>query len=266
MHAIQLSGVKKTYDQPQFIEVVSAIDIAVEEGEFICILGPSGCGKSVLLWMIAGFERPTGGEILFYGEPVRHPSPERIMIFQEYALFPWKTVLENVVAGMASTGLKRREKVDRAMSYIEKMGLANFRDWPPHKLSGGMKQRVAIARALSANPKVLLMDEPFAALDAQHRSMLQRELVRIWQETGKTVIFVTHAINEAVFLADRVYILTARPAGVKECITVNLPRPRSKRDPEFVDVAGRINGLIKAEVQRAFEEEMTTGISVPGKI
>lgn len=258
---IKLEKVCKSFRYPEALEVIDNLNLEARDGEFVCILGPSGCGKSVLLWMVAGFEKPTVGRILFFDEIVLRPSPARMMIFQEYALFPWKTVLMNVVTGMAALNAPKKEKRARALAYLEKMGLLHFRDWYPHKLSGGMKQRVAIARALCVDSRALLMDEPFAALDSQHRSIMQEELVRIWQETKKTILFVTHSINEAVYLADRIYLLTARPATVKEAIDVDLPRPRNRTDATFIAVVKETTQLIREEVEKAYEEEMTKGIS-----
>lgn len=201
---------------------VHDVSLEIAAGEFLAVVGPSGCGKSTLLDLLGGLTEPTSGRVLVDGEPVRGPGLDRGVVFQQYALLPWRTAQANVEFGLEAKQIPRRERRERAREYLSLVGLAGFADRYPHELSGGMKQRVAIARSLAFDPGVLLMDEPFAALDAQTRELLQEELLRIWQRTGKTVVFVTHGIDEAVYLGERVAVLTARPGRVKEIVTVDL--------------------------------------------
>ena len=236
------------------------INLEVRAGEFLCIVGPSGCGKSTLLHLIAGLQSQTSGQILVDGKPVQGPGTDRIMIFQDHALFPWLTVGENVEFGMKMKGvpkLGRREKVEYYLSLVH---LAKFEKSYIHQLSGGMRQRVAIARALATEPDVLLMDEPFAALDAQTRDLLHDELERIWSETGRTIIFVTHNVREAVRLGDRVVLLTFRPGRVKNEFHVDLPRPRSLEDPEVALAARAVLDELREETNRSLEAEYRNGI------
>ena len=232
------------------------MSLSVEDGEFVCIVGPSGCGKTTLLNIVAGLEKPTKGEVLIDGKPVTGPGPDRVVVFQEYALFPWRTVLGNVEFGLEIAGVPKKERREIALRYIRLVGLSGFENRYPHELSGGMKQRVALARALVMNPKVLLMDEPFGALDAQTRNIMQAELLRIWQATGKTILFVTHSIMEAVYFADRVVVLTARPGRVKRIFKVNLERPRKKGSPEFMEVRNAILEELKEEVLASLKAEL----------
>src|SRR5438309_7577837 len=211
------------------------INLQVKAGEFLCIVGPSGCGKSTLLHLIAGLQAQTSGQILVDGNPIQGPGTDRIMIFQEHALFPWLTVGQNVEFGMKMKGIPKAERQEKTRYYLRLVHLAKFEKSYIHQLSGGMRQRVAIARALATEPDALLMDEPFAALDAQTRDLLHDELERIWSETGRTIIFVTHNVREAIRLGDRVVLLTFRPGRVKNDFAVNLPRPRHLED---VAVAG----------------------------
>ena len=208
----------------------------IEEREFICIVGSSGCGKTTLLRIIAGLETITDGTILLNGMPVVGTDTARGMVFQEYSLFPWKSVIDNIAFGLEMRGIPKAERREMAEEYLNIIHLEQFRDSFPHELSGGMRQRVAIARALANEPKVLLMDEPFGALDAQTRNMMQRELLEIWKETQKTIIFVTHSVDEAVFLADKIVILTPRPGKLEEVIPITLPRLRDRTSPEFAEV------------------------------
>lgn len=206
---------------------------AVMQGEFICLLGPSGCGKSTLLEIVAGLLEPTTGEVAMDGERIREASPERGMVFQSHALFPWRTARENVEFGLEMRRVDRAERQRLAQQLIALVGLSGFEESLPRELSGGMCQRVAVARALANSPKLLLMDEPFGALDAQTREELQREITRIWQETRTTIIFVTHSVPEAVILGDRIIVMTAHPGRIHSTITNPLPRPRDATSPEF---------------------------------
>jgi NitT/TauT family transport system ATP-binding protein len=231
------------------------ISLQVKAGEFLCIVGPSGCGKSTLLHLIAGLHQQTSGQVLVDGKPVQGPGTDRILIFQELGLFPWLTVGENVEFGMKMKGLSKAEREERTQYYLRLVHLAQFRKSYTHQLSGGMRQRVALARALASEPDVLLMDEPFAALDAQTRDLLHDELERIWSETGRTIIFVTHNVREAVRLGDRVALLTFRPGRVKREFLVELPRPRHLEDGDVARASREILGDLREEINRSIEAE-----------
>ncbi|MBI2370866.1 MAG: ABC transporter ATP-binding protein, partial [Deltaproteobacteria bacterium] len=219
-------GVGKAYQSRQgMLLALRDFDLEVGEGEFVCLIGPSGCGKSTFLRILAGLYEKSAGEITVHKSSA--DKPLNSMVFQEYAIFPWRTVLDNVAFGLKMRGLSRRDRYEIADRYIRKVGLAKFRGSYPYQLSGGMKQRVSIARAFANDPEVLLMDEPFGALDAQTRVVLQEELLRIWEEDKKTVVYVTHSIEEAIMLGDRVAVMTARPGTNKEEFKVGFPRPRS---------------------------------------
>ena len=242
---------------------VADFDLATAPGEFVCLLGPSGCGKSTVLNAVAGFVRPTKGRILVDGVEVVAPGADRGMVFQQYSLFPWKTVLENVAFGPRMTGNSRTAAYRKAREYIDLMGLTKFADAFPATLSGGMQQRVGIARALVNRPSVLLMDEPFGSLDAQTRISMQEVLLRIWSEAESTVLFVTHDVDEALFLADRVVVLSASPARVLLDLRVNLPRPRPEHVyalPAFAEAKRECLHLIRQESRRAFENTNGDGI------
>jgi NitT/TauT family transport system ATP-binding protein len=236
------------------------INLQVRRGEFVCIVGPSGCGKSTLLHLIAGLHEPTSGQVLVDGNPVQGPGTDRILIFQEHGLFPWLTVGQNVEFGMKMKGIAAAERRERVQHYLRLVHLGKFEKSYIHQLSGGMRQRVAIARALATEPDVLLMDEPFAALDAQTRDLLHDELERIWNETGCTIIFVTHNVREAVRLGDRVVLLTFRPGRVKNEFPVVLPRPRSLEDPEVALAARDVLDELREEINRSLEAEYNVGI------
>jgi NitT/TauT family transport system ATP-binding protein len=235
---------------------VAETSIDVQPGEFVCLLGPSGCGKSTLLNSVAGYVPPTTGRILVDGEPVTEPGPDRGMVFQQYSLFPWKTVRENVAFGPRLLGRAGPEAI--ADTFIEMVGLAKFAHRYPAELSGGMQQRVGIARALANYPRVLLMDEPFGALDSQTRLMMQENLLGIWAEFGTTVLFVTHDIDEAVFLADRVLVMSASPGRIMADLTVDLPRPRHPDitlDERFLRLKRLCHEQIREESIKAFEQQ-----------
>jgi len=210
------------------LTVLKEVSFAVEKGEFAAIVGPSGCGKSTLLRMLAGLERPDAGQVLVDGRPVAGPGPERMMIFQEHALYPWRTVAENAGFGLELAGVSRRERDAKVKAVLNQVGLSGFEGYYPHQLSGGMKQRASIARALVMDPDLLLLDEPYGALDAMTRLTMQNELLRLWQGSGKTVLLITHDIDEALYLADRVFVMTARPGTVLREIALTQPRPRSR--------------------------------------
>lgn len=237
---------------------VDTTEITIEAGQFVCILGPSGCGKSTLLNAIAGYVTPTEGTLLVDGTEVDKPGPDRGMVFQQYSLLPWKTVYENVAFGPKMAGHSRVEAGSTANTFLELVGLKKFGDRYPAELSGGMQQRVGIARALANYPSVLLMDEPFGALDAQTRLMMQESLLDIWRKFGTTVVFVTHDVDEAVFLADRVLIMSTAPGRIIEDVKIDLPRPRSTdmaSSPEYVQARQFCLDTIKAESRKAFENQ-----------
>ncbi|MBM7582689.1 NitT/TauT family transport system ATP-binding protein [Caldicoprobacter guelmensis] len=222
------------------LTVLDKVDLYIKEGEFICLLGPSGCGKSTLLNLIAGFDTPSTGTIKIDGDTVTQPSIDRIVIFQNYGLLPWRNVIKNVELGLEAKKLKRKERRQIAEEYIKLVGLSDYKMHHPPQLSGGMQQRVALARALAVEPKILLMDEPFGALDAMTRMHMQDEIERIWQEKKKTIIFVTHDIEEAVFLADRIVIMTPSPGRVKTIIEVPLPRKRDRTSLDFLKIKDKV--------------------------
>jgi NitT/TauT family transport system ATP-binding protein len=226
---------------------LAATSFRVEAGEFICIVGPSGCGKTTLLNCLDGLRPVSGGQILVDGRPVSAPGPDRSMVFQSPSLMPWRNVLGNVTYGLEAQGVPKAEATRRARAMIELVGLTGFEGYHPGELSGGMQQRVNLARALVIEPEVILLDEPFAALDAQTRELMQAELLRVWRVTKKTAVFITHQISEAVYLADRVVVLSSRPGRVKAIVTIDLPRPRTleiKHEPRTIALEREIEGLI----------------------
>lgn len=228
-------------------EALHNVSFDVEDGEFICILGPSGCGKTTLLRITAGLETQSSGEIELNGIPITGPDPKRGMVFQQYSLFPWRTVMDNITFGLEMQGIKKVDARKQVEKYIELVGLEQFKNSYPHELSGGMQQRAAIARALANEPEILLMDEPFGALDAQTRNILQDELLKIWEQKHVTFLFVTHSVDEAVFLSDRIVVMTSRPGRIKEIVEVDLPRPRRRTGPEA--------NLLRDHVLKLLEEE-----------
>jgi NitT/TauT family transport system ATP-binding protein len=231
---LELRNVSKTFSQNgRAIEALRSANLSVKKGEFICLIGASGCGKSTLLRLAAGFETPTTGDALMWGMPITGPGPSRGMVFQDYGLFPWLSVRDNVGFGPKSRGRTRQEIRETTERFIELVGLSNFADLYPHQLSGGMKQRVAIARVLANDAELVLMDEPFGALDAMTRERLQDELTEIWSRTGLTVLFVTHAIEEAIFLADRVVVMSPGPGRIDGEYQIDLKRPRDIASSEF---------------------------------
>ncbi len=244
-----LSDVSRTFssENAEIIEALSHISLSVNNEEFICILGPSGCGKTTLLRIVAGLESASSGSVSVDGEPVTRPSPRMAMIFQEYSLYPWRTVEENVMLGLELRGMNKPDRMTAAEKFLDLVGLKGFEKRYPHELSGGMRQRVAVARALAIEPSILLMDEPFGALDAQTRNRMQHELLRIWEKTKKTILFVTHSVDEAVFLADRIVVLTQRPGRIKEIVTIPGARPRERTSEEFGQVRRHLLDMIREE-------------------
>lgn len=240
---------------------VEDISLDIKEGEFMVLVGPSGCGKSTFLHLLGGLTKPTKGELLIDGKPISGPGLDRAIVFQQYALFPWRTVLSNIEFGLEEKKLPKKQRLEIARYYISLVGLSGFEDRYPHELSGGMRQRVAIARSLAYDPDVLLMDEPFAALDAQTRETLQAELLSIWKETGKTIVFITHGIDEAVYLGQKVAVMTSRPGKIKTVIDVPLPDLRQKEedlrsDPEFVRIRHQLWNFLREEVLKTQEQEL----------
>jgi NitT/TauT family transport system ATP-binding protein len=255
--SIALNGVFRSYanSRGSFTPALQNIDLEIEQGEFVCIVGPSGCGKSTLLHLLAGLDRPTTGEIMVDGNPVNGPGTDRILLFQELGLFPWLTVRQNVEFGLKMAGVSTTERRDRARIFLRMVHLSHFEDHYIHQLSGGMKQRVALARSLAIRPKILLMDEPFAALDAQTRDMLHDELERIWKETAPTIVFVTHNVREAVRLGDRVLLMSFRPGRIKKQFQIDLQRPRHVEDSDVASLSKEILGQLREEIDRSFNAE-----------
>jgi NitT/TauT family transport system ATP-binding protein len=240
-------------DDGDGLQALQNIDIEVKDKEFVCIIGPSGCGKTTLLRIIAGLEKADSGYVTLNNKPILTPGPDRGMVFQEYSLFPWRTVLKNITFSLELKKIPKAERNKIAREYLELVGLEKFADSYPHELSGGMKQRVAIARALVNDPKVLLMDEPFGAVDAQTRNRLQQELLKIWEKEQKTIMFITHSVDEAVFLADRVVVFTARPGKINEIIDIDLPRPRDRTSLEANIVRERLLSSLSSEIMAAID-------------
>jgi NitT/TauT family transport system ATP-binding protein len=243
---IRARNVSKMYATGrETFEAIRDVTLDVAPGRFVVLLGPSGCGKSTLLNMVAGFDTLSTGELQVDGQPIEGPGPDRGFVFQEFVLFPWLTVLGNVRIGLEIQKQMKKEKcAEHARSLLEQVGLSGFEDRYPHTLSGGMKQRVAIARTLATDPEILLMDEPFGALDAQTRGKLQQDLLKLWSGSNKTVLFVTHSVHEALMLGDDIVVMSPRPATVREIVTVDLPRPRQSTDPRFVTMGRAIMGLL----------------------
>jgi NitT/TauT family transport system ATP-binding protein len=244
------------------VEAVKSVSLHVQPGEFVSLIGPSGCGKSTLLNVVAGFTMPSAGTVLLDGAPIKGPGSDRGMVFQQYSLFPWMTVRKNVEFGLKMQGVPLSERETRARTLLGMAGLLAFENHYPAQLSGGMKQRVGIVRALATSPQVLLMDEPFGALDAQTRSVMQEILTNMWQRLRLSVLFITHDIEEAIFLSDRIYVMTARPGRIKAELEVKLPRPRTPDmtgSPEFIDMLRAIKGLIREESLAAMGGELSDG-------
>jgi NitT/TauT family transport system ATP-binding protein len=251
---LEIENLHKAYDHEFTEEVVTAIEsvsFSIAEGEFVSILGPSGCGKTTVLNIIAGFLQPTSGRILLSGHPIDGPGPDRGVVFQSFALFPWRTVLQNVTFGLKMRGIPRVEREASAREYLKLVGLDGFEQRYPHELSGGMRQRAGVARVLANEPAVMLMDEPFASVDAQTRMGLQQDLIRIWERRRPTIFFVTHDVDEAVFLSNRIIVLTRRPSQVREIIEVDIPRPRHWEalieDISFRRLTHHVIGLLAAD-------------------
>lgn len=254
---MELNNVHKEFKKGknQKLQVLKDINFNIEEGEFVSLLGPSGCGKSTVLKLIAGLDGATSGEVRVNGEKVTKPGTDRIVVFQEGGLFPWMTVKENVAYGLNLKKMSKAEVEQKAVDGLQMVHLGNFADAYPYELSGGMKQRVAIARALVMDPEVLLMDEPFAALDEQTRLVLHKELQNIWRKTGNTILFITHNIREALTLSDRVLLMSTRPGQIKESFTVQAARPRDPADSVIVDLEKRVMTELEIEMEKVLKEE-----------
>lgn len=255
---LEISQINKNFGEST---ILSNVDLSINEGHFVAILGPSGCGKSTLLSMVAGLTVPTQGQIRLQDHRIKKPGKERGMVFQEQALFPWMSVINNVMFPLRKE-MKRQEARERAQDLLKKVKLGEWAFHYPHALSGGMQQRVAIARALAMDPAVLLMDEPFGALDEQTRSLLHRELERIWMETKKTILFVTHSIQEAIKLSDRIVVMGTRPGRVLDDIMVDLARPRSQAKDQMIALEERIMAQLEKEIHKVAQEELANAASV----
>ena len=249
---LSIQGVSRTFTSPKGVQThaLTPVNFDVQENDFVTILGPSGCGKSTLLRIVAGLDQPSTGVVMLDGQPVDGPGADRGMVFQSYTLFPWLTIEENIRFGLRERGMPEREQKERADYFIAKVGLRGFEEHFPKQLSGGMQQRTAIARALANDPKILLMDEPFGALDNQTRVLMQELLLGIWESAQKTVLFVTHDIDEAIFMANRVAVFSARPGRIKTELAVDFPHPRHytiKTSPEFMALKAQLTEEIRAE-------------------
>ncbi|ABE42998.1 MULTISPECIES: ABC transporter ATP-binding protein [unclassified Polaromonas] len=258
MSQLSIQGVSRVFEtaKGQRTQALLPVDFEVNDNDFVTILGPSGCGKSTLLRIVAGLERPSTGRAILDGRPVEGPGADRGMVFQSYTLFPWLTVAQNIRFGLRERGMSEADQKDRSAYFMAKVGLRGFENHFPKQLSGGMQQRTAIARALANDPKILLLDEPFGALDNQTRVLMQELLLGIWESARKTVLFVTHDIDEAIFMANRVAVFSARPGRIKSDIAVNLPHPRHytiKTSPEFMELKARLTEEIRAESMASAE-------------
>lgn len=257
---LKIESLKKVFSGKKTVVALDGIDLTIARNEFVVLLGPSGCGKSTLLYIIGGLLKPSEGRVLLDGKDITGASPERGIVFQEFALYPWLTVEENIRFGLKLSASKVRDESkirDIVRGLIKTIGLTGFEHSKPHQLSGGMKQRVALARCLATDPEVLLMDEPFGALDAQTRGVMQKELMTLFSKTKKTILFVTHSIDEAVLLADRVAVFTARPGRIKEVVPIDLPRERWNWQEEigddFLRKCAQLNHIIKEEIEKAMQ-------------
>ncbi len=241
-----VKNLSKKFDNSEK-STLNSIDLEIKDGEFICIVGASGCGKTTLLNLIAGLETPTTGEILLDGNKVTKPGADRTVMFQEHGLYPWLNVIDNVKFPLKLAKMPKEEQEKRATHYLKMVGLLEYKNYPIHQISGGMRQRTALARALAMDSKILLMDEPFSALDKQTSNQLRAELQKIWIETHKTILFITHSVEESVYLADRVVVLSPKTGSVTDIVDINIPRPREVYSPEFVELRHKILDKVKGE-------------------
>lgn len=256
---LQIQSVNKSFPDTKK-ETLRDITLSVEKGEFICIVGPSGCGKSTLLNLVAGLDIPTSGTITLDGEKITGPGRDRVVMFQEAALYPWLNVMENVQFGLAAAGFSNERQRKLAEEYLKMVQLWHYRDYPVHQISGGMKQRTALARALALDSKMLLMDEPFSALDKQTINLLRAELENIWEKTGKTIFYVTHSVEEAIYFADRVVVMSENPGRIRSIIPIALPRPRNIENEHFMslrkEILGQVQLSVKQSVKKEYDEEL----------
>ena len=249
-----LKNVTRTFiSKENTLNALDKVNLEVKDEEFICILGPSGCGKTTLLRIIAGLDKPTAGDVLLDGVRVDKPGQDRGMVFQDYSLFPWRTVIDNIAFGPEVFGVEKKERYESAREYLKLLDLEKFENSFPYELSGGMRQRIAIVRALINNPKLLLMDEPFGALDAQTRNIMQSELLRIWEKKHKTILFVTHSVDEAVYLADRIVVMSASPGTIKEIFNIDLTHPRIRTSQEANLIRDRVLKSLGTEMEHALK-------------
>jgi NitT/TauT family transport system ATP-binding protein len=249
-----LKNVTRTFiSKENTINALDKVNLEVKDEEFICILGPSGCGKTTMLRIIAGLDKPTAGDVLLDGVRVDKPGQDRGMVFQDYSLFPWRSVIDNIAFGPEVSGVDKIKRYESAREYLKLLDLEKFENSFPYELSGGMRQRIAIVRALINNPKLLLMDEPFGALDAQTRNIMQSELLRIWEKKHKTILFVTHSVDEAVYLADRIVVMSARPGTIKEIFNIDLPHPRIRTSQEANIIRDRVLKSLGTEMEHAMK-------------
>jgi NitT/TauT family transport system ATP-binding protein len=250
-YLVRLKDINKYFvtQKGAVVEALLGINLDVEKNEFVCILGPSGCGKSTLLRLIASLEKPSSGSVFYKDQLITQCHQEIGMVFQQYTLLPWRTIIDNVALGLEVSGIDRKNRLEKAGLFLEMVGLTNFAQSYPYELSGGMQQRVAIARSLANNPNLLLMDEPFGALDAHTRILLQRELLNIWEKNKKTIIFVTHSVDEALYLADKIIVMTKGPGKIKDIINVDMPRPRERSNPLFGEKTSMLLDMLEEEVQ-----------------
>ena len=268
---LSVDAIHKTFFKPVKNDVVgvpalNGVSFAVAPGDFVAVIGPSGCGKSTLLRIVDGLIKPDQGRVLVDGQLVDRPGPDRAVVFQYFGLYPWRSVLRNVELGLELKGMPRRQRREIALSNIAKVGLGGFENHFPHELSGGMRQRVGFARALSLDPQIILMDEPFSSVDEQTRELLQEQLLDLWRETRKTILFVTHSIDEAVYMADRVLVMAARPGRIVEDIAVDLPRPRTggvRTMPRFGEIRSHAWELLKQGVREAVEAKPAAADASP---
>ncbi len=254
---VSVRNLLKLYEGRSNTAVLNGIDLDIQPEEFVCIVGPSGCGKTTFIRIIDGLVKATSGEVRINGVEISEPGYDRGFVFQTDSLYPWRTVLDNIAFGLEIQGMRRGQRHPKARELLKMVGLAGFESHYPHELSGGMRQRVNLARALAVDPEIILMDEPFASLDAQTREVMQKELLKVWAGKKKTVIFITHQIDEAVYLADRVIVFSARPAIIKADIRVAIPRPRDlavKRTPQFLEYVGQIWNLIEADILESMSQ------------
>ena len=251
---LQLNSINKSFPETDK-ETLRDINLSVEKGEFICIVGPSGCGKSTLLNLVAGLDSPTSGSIILDGKKITGPGADRVVMFQEAALYPWLNVMQNVMFGLDAAGVSKENQKKTAEKYLKMVQLWHYRDYPVHQSSGGMKQRTALARALALDSKLLLMDEPFSALDKQTINLLREELERIWEKTGKTIFYVTHSVEEAIYFADRVVVMSENPGRIRSIIPIELPRPRDIEEERFTALRRQILGEVQLSVKKSVKNE-----------